>query len=72
MNDFIAEIVDIRQISRPKVVLGCDGGQDKCIVTCTIMEEDYEMEEDDTFDDYKPTGQKMVLVVAKMDENNNS
>ena len=45
MNDFIKEIAKIRDIKKPKIILGCDGGQDKVIVTAIVMEED------ETYDD---------------------
>ena len=45
MNDFIKEIANIRNIKKTKIILGCDGGQDKVIVTAIVMEEDENYDE---------------------------
>ena len=69
LTKFIEEVALIRKIEKPKVILGCDGGQNKCIVTIIVMDQDYDKDEDnDTPEDYKPTGQKRVQVAAKVDE----
>ena len=38
LNTFVLEIAQIRNIKEPKIILGCDGGQNKCIVTAVIKE----------------------------------
>ena len=38
LNSFVLEIVKIRKIREPMIILGCDGGQNKCIVTAIIKE----------------------------------
>ena len=68
LNDFIKEISDVRGINNPQIILGADGDLEKCIVTCIIKEEGYEVDDEDIgLKDFKPTGQKRVLTIAKAD-----
>ena len=53
---------------RKAFILGIDGDLEKCIVTCIIKDEGYEVDDEDIgLKDYKPTGQKRVLTIAKAD-----
>ena len=57
LNSFVLEIVKIRKIREPQNILGCDGGQNKCIVTA-IIKEKIKKDESNILDDYKATGKK--------------
>lgn len=69
VNLFVNEIASIRNLKNPELILGADGGQDKCIITAIIKDEDNEnlSDENENQIDFKPTGSKRVLVLAKAD-----
>ena len=69
VNLFVNEIASIRNIKNPELILGADGGQDKCIITAIIKDEDNEnlYDENENLNDFKVTGSKRVLVLAKAD-----
>ena len=69
VNLFVNEIARIRNLKNPELILGADGGQDKCIITAIIKDEDNEnlSDENENQIDFKPTGSKRVLVLAKAD-----
>ena len=69
ITEFVQEIAKIRNIKRPRVILGCDGGQDKVLVTAIILEEGEDLTEEDEqlLDAYKPTGKNRVLILGKVD-----
>ena len=51
-----------------EIILGADGDTEKCIITCIIKDENYELNNEDVNSkDFKPTGQKRVLCLAKAD-----
>ena len=67
---FVDEIAHIRNIKEPKLILGCDGGQGKVVVTAIIKEQadnDDEYTQDEILKDFKATGQRRVLCLAKVD-----
>ena len=70
LNLFVDEVARARKYKNPVCIFGCDGGQAKCIVTLIVKDKDNETEEEDekALSQYKPTGQKRVMVVAKADE----
>ena len=45
VTQFIETICEIRSIKNPKIVLGADGGQQKCLVTMIIIDKDKENED---------------------------
>ena len=56
-----------RNIKNPKCVIGSDGGQNKCLVTLTVLDEN-EADDEETLKKYKATGSKRVLIAAKVDD----
>ena len=67
VSTFVSEIAQIRKIQQPKLILGCDGGQNKLVVNAIIKENDDSDDEDSIFKEARATGSKRVLCLGKID-----
>ena len=63
--DFIKHIAEIRDIQNPVVIIGSDQGQNKLVISAVIKEDTDE--ENDVVTDFKATGCRRVLCLAKVD-----
>ena len=61
--DTVVAAIDIKN---HEIILGADGDTEKCIITFIIKDANYESNDEDiNSKDFKPTGQKRVLCLAK-------
>ena len=67
VTTFVAEIAAIRGIQNPKVILGCDGGQNKLVVNAIIKENDGTDDDETILNEFKATGSNRVQCLAKID-----
>ena len=67
VGDFVETIATVRKIKKPQFILGCDGGQNKLVVTAIVKEENDDDSEEVVRKDFKVTGSKRVLCLAKID-----
>ena len=61
---FIEDVLKGRDISQPKIVLGCDYGKDKLIVTASIYDENDMMSD---VNGVKPSSPQAALLLAMVD-----
>ena len=53
--------------AKPKLILGCDGGQNKLVVNAIIKENDDTDDEESILEHFKATGSKRVQCLGKID-----